>query len=343
MKILKLLLGAAAIVCTINLAHAQAPETELLEEYASPGVRGMGKGKGIVIGYERVPQFDITSDAKDPRLQDGSGRVRRHNKFDVKLNAPILNKPQTKLIFGIDYKFEEFNFEDVTPAAYDLYEYLEDKNLQSIGAQVAYLHSIDNRRFYLVRLKGELNGDFTKDDINVDLFDYFKSTVDVAYGWKKSPDYAIGVALQFGYTFGRKSVYPAILYNRTYNDRWGVEAIFPANARVRYNVNDKTLLFAGYRLEGASYNLYVDEGPLSEFGEIELRRTDVKGVLRLEREIYDFLWFGVEGGFRQYYRNRIFDEVGSKDEILDNDLSGAGFVKFEIFVVPPRRFMEKNK
>ncbi|MER2998011.1 DUF6268 family outer membrane beta-barrel protein [Pontibacter populi] len=343
MKIAKLLLGAATIFCTIGQAQAQGPETEILEEYASPGVRGMGKGKGIVIGYERLPQFDIESEARDNRLESGSGRIRRHNKFDVRINAPILNKPQTKLIFGIDYKFEEFNFTDVTPAAYDLYEYLEDKNLQSIGSQLVYLRSIDNRRFYLIRLKGELNGDFTKDDLDTDLIDYFKSTIDVAYGWKKSPDYAIGVGLQFGYTFGRKSVYPAILYNRTFNDRWGVEAIFPANTRVRYNLNEKTLLFAGYRLEGASYNLTVDKGNLSEFGEIELRRTDVKGILRLEREIYDFLWFGVEGGFRQYYRNRVFDEVGSRDEILDNDLSGAGFVRVELFVVPPRRFMEKNK
>lgn len=343
MKLTKLLLVAAAILCIVVPAEAQRPETGILEEYASPSVVGMGKGKGIVIGYERLPRFDIKSYSKDPRLEDGQGRVRRHNKFDVKINAPVLNKPQTKVIFGIDYKFEEFNFEDVTPESYDLYQYLEDRNLQSVGAQVVYLHSIDSRRFYLVRLRGELNGDFTKDDINSDLIDYFKPTVDIAYGWKKSPNYAIGVGLQLGYTFGRASIYPALLYNRTFNNNWGIEAIFPANARVRYNVNEKTLLFAGYRLEGASYNLYVDEGSLSEFGEIELSRTDVKGLLRVEREIYDFLWFGVEGGFRQYYRNRVFDEAGSRDEILDNDLFGAGFVKVELFVVPPRRLMEKNK
>lgn len=343
MKKIKLLLAGLAIVCFALPGNAQDPEYELLEEFASPSVRGMGKSRGIIIGYERLPQFDIESEARDPRLEDGMGRVRRHNKFDVRAFGPLMNRPQTKLILGIDYKFEEFNFEDVTPAAYPLYKYLEDKNLQSLGAQLAYLRSIDARRFYLVRVKGEFNGDFTKDDINVDLIDYFKSTIDVAYGWKKSPDYSIGIGLQFGYNFGRKSVYPAILYNRTFNDKWGVEAIFPANARLRYNLNEKTLLYTGYRLEGASYNLYIDEGPMAQFGEIELRRTDVKGLLRLEREIYDFLWFGVEGGFRQYYRNRVFDEVGSRDEILNNDLSGAGYVKIELFAVPPRKFSEKRK
>ncbi|GAB3823538.1 DUF6268 family outer membrane beta-barrel protein [Pontibacter rugosus] len=340
MNIQKLLLGTLTILCFAGQVQAQQPETKALEEFASPGVRGMGRSRGIVIGYERLPQFDIDSDSKDPRIGDGSGRVKRNNKFDFRALAPLLNKPQDKVILGFSYNLEEFNFQRATPAAYPVYQYLEDKNLRSIGLQLAYLHSINERNFYLVRVKGELNGDYTQDNINVT--DYLKATVDLAYGWKKSEDYAIGVGLQLGYTFGRQNVYPGILYNRTFNDKWGVESIFPANARVRYNVNEKTLLYAGYRLEGASYNLYVDEPPLSEFKELELRRTDVKALVRLEREIYDFLWFSVEGGFRQYYRNRIFDEIGSRDELINNDLAGAGYIGVELYLVPPRKWLERN-
>jgi len=343
MKLKKLLfIGAVTILCT-PFAQAQHPETETVEEYASPSVRNTGKSRGIVLSYERLPQFDINSKSKDPRIDSGSGRVKRNNKFDVRLYAPLVNKPQTKVIFGLEYGLEEFNFDEVEPADYALYRYLEDKNLHSLGAQLAYLRSIDNRRFYLIRIKGDLNGDWEKDGASNNLIDYLKSTFEAGYGWKKSPDYVIGVGFQIGYTFGRRSIYPAIIYNRTFNDNWGVESIFPANARLRYNVNEKTLLYTGYKIDGASYNLFVDEGPLSQFKEIELRRTDFKGFLRLEREIYDFLWFSLEGGFRQYYRNRVFDEIGSRDEVLKNDLAGAGYVRFELYAVPPRKFMEKQK
>ncbi|AKD02593.1 DUF6268 domain-containing protein [Pontibacter korlensis] len=328
-------------MCFVLPAQAQAPETEALEEFASPGVRGMGKSRGVVISYDRLPNFDIDSESDDPRVGNGQGHIKRHNQFMVRAFAPILNKPQTKLIVGVNYELEEFNFEGLSESSYDLYRYLEDKNLKSLGLQVAYLHSLNERNFYLVRVKGELNGDYTHDNINIT--DYLKTTIDLAYGWKKSPDYSIGVGLQWGYTFGRQRVYPGILYNRTFNDNWGVESIFPANLRVRYNANEKTLFYAGYRLEGASYNLYVDEPPLSEFKDLELRRTDIKGLLRMEREIYDFLWFAVEGGFRQYYRHRLFDEVGSRDELIRNDLAGTGYVGVELFLVPPRRFTEKNR
>ncbi|MDX5480845.1 MAG: DUF6268 family outer membrane beta-barrel protein [Hymenobacteraceae bacterium] len=328
-------------------AMAQETQRDLTDiqkqtkEYASPGVRGMGKSRGIVIGYERLPQFDIESESDNPEVGNGSARVRRHNKFFVRALAPVMNKPQSKLILGIDHKFEEFNFENVTPASYSLYRNLEDKNLKSLGLQLALLHSFDEVRFILVRAKGELNGDYTRDNISIS--DYLKTSLDVAYGWKRTPDFAWGIGLQYGYTFGRQRVFPGIMYNRTFNDRWGVESIFPANLRVRYNVSEKTLLYTGYRIEGASYNLFASEPPLSQFNDIELRRTDIKGLLRLEQEIYDFLWFAVEGGFRQYYRHRAFDEIGSRDELINNDLAGAGYIAIELYAVPPRKLLERSQ
>ena len=337
----KLLFAILAMLLLLTDAWAQDPEVEVLVEFASPGVRGMGKPRGVVISYERLPQFDIKSESDDPRVGDGRGRVRRHNKFSVLALAPLVNKPQTKLIMGVNYEIEEFNFEGLTESSYGLYRYLEDKNLKSLGLQLAYLHSLNERNFYLVRVKGELNGDYTRDNINI--ADYLKATVDLAYGWKKTPDFSIGVGVQWGYTFGRQRVFPALLYNRTFNPNWGVESIFPANARLRYNANEKTLFYVGYRLEGASYDIFADETVLSQFGEVELRRTDIKGLLRMEREIYDFLWFAVEGGFRQYYRHRLFDDVGSTDELITNDLSGAGYVGVELYLVPPRKWVERSR
>ncbi|WP_242926503.1 DUF6268 family outer membrane beta-barrel protein [Pontibacter vulgaris] len=325
--------------------HATAQTTEHHQvdtvTYAGPGVEGQPRPRGIVIKYERLPGFDIESESDDPRIGNGEGRVRRHNKFSASVGAPLINRPQTKLIIGFNYELEEFNFEDISETSYSLYRYLEDKNLKSVGLQLAYQHSIDSRKFYLIRAKGELNGDYTRDDINIS--DYFKGTIDLAYGWSLSPYYSIGVGVEYGWVFGRQRIYPGILYNRTFNDKWGVEAIFPAAVRVRRNVDEKTYLYAGYRLEGGSYDIFADATELQQFGEIELRRTDIKGLLRMEREIYDFVWFAVEGGFRQYYRHRVFEEPGDKDELIKNDLAGAGYIGVELYLVAPRKWMEKGQ
>lgn len=341
MKKLLLLLSVFLIV---EEAHAQVQDPRIDEglKFATPSVRGMGRSKGIIIGYDRMPQFDIESESDNEKIGDGFGRVRRISKFFVKGFVPILNKPQTKIIFGIDHEVEEFSFEEVNGGrTYSLYENLQNRNLSSLGAQVAILHSVNDVNFYIVRVKGELNGDYGADDINVT--DYLKTTLDLVYGWKKDPDFAWGIGVQMGYTYGRRSILPAILYNRTYNSKWGVESIFPANVIVRRNISEKTLLFGGYKLEGASYNLNARTGALADFGPIELRRTDIKSMLRVEQEIYDFLWFGVEGGYRHYLRNRVFDDVGSRDELISNDLAGSGYITVELFFVVPRKFLEKNK
>ncbi len=322
-------------------AWAQDAETELLEEvtqFAGPGVEGMGKPRGVVISYERLPNFDIESESDDQRLGNGQGRIRRHNKFAAQIGAPLINRPQTKLLIGLSYDLEEFNFEGLSDSSYGLYRYLEDKNLHSIGLQLAYLHALNERNFYLMRVKGELNGDYTR--IDKDISNYFKGTVDLAYGWSLSPYYSIGVGVQYGWVFGRQRILPGILYNRTFNPKWGVESIFPANTRLRYNANEKTLFYVGWKLDGSSYDIFADQTDLKQFGEIELRRTDIKGLLRMEREIHDFLWFAVEGGFRQYYRNRVFAEPGDTDELIDNDLAGAGYIRAEIYLVPPRKWVD---
>ncbi|MDX5348426.1 MAG: hypothetical protein LPJ89_05910 [Hymenobacteraceae bacterium] len=75
---------------------------------------------------------------------------------------------------------------------------------------------------------------------------------------------------------------------------------------------------------------------------MELRKTEVRPLVRWEREIYDFLWFGVEAGYRYNYRFNAYDgETRTADPIIENNLKGTGFANLEIFLVPPRRFLKQ--
>ena len=125
----------------------------------------------------------------------------------------------------------------------------------------------------------------------------------------------------------------------SYNARRDLQKNFPNF----HTTVDDYLVFAPFVELALAYTLQVKDPPLSEFKEIELRRTDFKAMVRVEREIYDFLWFAVEGGFRQYYRNRVFNDIGSRSELIRNDLAGTEYIGVELFVVPPRRLVERMK
>ncbi|WP_019946344.1 DUF6268 family outer membrane beta-barrel protein [Hymenobacter aerophilus] len=315
--------------------------------YAVPSVVGMGPSKGVVAHIEGLANFNIKSDLRDREPNEKSeNTVVKNRRAYIKAYAPLLNRPRLKLILGVNYDREEFKFED--PNRSVLYRNLEDKGLKTIGAQLAVIRPIDETRWYLARVKGELNGDYTSSELSVT--DYLKMSGEFIYGWKRSPYYAWGVGAQLGYTFGRQSLYPVILYNRTFNPRWGVESLFPARVTVRRNVNPKTLLFGGYTVDGLNYNIKLRE-PLGELRTLILRQTEAKFRLRAEREIYDFLWFGLEGGYRYNYSFNAFDEdsnrrnlfgiggSGNRDKTVVNTLGGAPYVSVELFLVPPRKLL----
>lgn len=318
------------------------------QRYAVPSVIGMGPSKGVVAHIEGLANFNIKSDLRDrePNEKTENTVVKNRRAF-IKAYAPLLNRPRLKLILGVNYDREEFKFEDPNRSVF--YRDLEDKGLKTLGAQLAVIRPIDEVHWYLARVKGELNGDYTSSELSVS--DYLKISGEFIYGWKRSPSYAWGVGAQLGYTFGRQSLYPVILYNRTFNPRWGVEALFPARVTLRRNVDSKTLFFGGYTVDGLNYNIKLRE-PLRELQTLIIRQTELKFRLRAEREIYDFLWVGLEGGYRYNYSFNAFDEDsnrrnlfgiggGNRDKTVVNTLGGAPYLSVEVFLVPPRKLLNK--
>ncbi|MBX0291435.1 hypothetical protein K3G63_13370 [Hymenobacter sp. HSC-4F20] len=314
------------------------------QEFATPSVVGMGPSKGLIFHYERVPRFNVASDGKVVGLQDYNSQATKNARLVIKGYIPMLNHPHLKLILGVNYEREEFKFRQF-PTGYELYDNIEDKGLKTLGTQLAVIRPVNEENWYIFRVKGELSGDYTSSELSVR--DYLRVSSEFLYGWKRSPTFSWGVGVQLGYTFGRQSIYPAVLYNRTFSNHWGVEALFPARVTARYNASPRSLFFAGYSVDGLNYIIKLRE-PLRrenaiDLRTLELRETEVKFRGRWEREIYDFLWFGLEGGYRYNYAFDAFDRTNdNRVKIIDSKLAGAPYASLELFIVPPRKFLKKT-
>lgn len=311
------------------------------QEFANPSVIGMGKSKGIVVRYETLPRFGMSSEGKRDEIGNAKAKVLRSNRFEFKAYAPLVNHPHFKMVLGGSYFLEEFNFKDPAVLEYPFHTNLEDKDLRSLEGQLVMLRLINYKNYLMFRVKGELNGDYGKYS-DISMGRYLRTSMEAIYGWKKSPYLSYGVGLQLGYTFGRQTIYPAFMYNRTFNEKWGVEAIFPANVTLRRNLSEKSLLFLGYKIEGAVYNININTPPFNNYETLELRKSELRGRLRWEREIYDFLWFGLETGYRYTHRFNVYDNRNKRsDPLIVNNIKDAVFLNFDIFLVPPRRFLKQ--
>ena len=324
------------------------------KEFANPSVEGTPRGRFLVFRYERAFNYDFNSRAHHLNVPDPANKnvkIEHSNISEIKGYIPVWNRPHLKTVLGIGYEREEFNFKD--NEGYDsnflFHRNLQDKGLKSLSAQLAILRPINYRNYWVLRLKGQLNGDYTSDELN--FTDYMRTTAEALYGWKINKNFSWGIGAQFGYNFGRKSVYPAILYNRTFNEHWGVESVFPANVNFRYRSSDKSFFYGGYNLDGYSYVIKVDKPPFLQngsnpFGDVktvELRHNDVKLKLRWEREIYDFLWFSLEGGYRINVSYDVFEEgTKRKTKLIATDAGSAPYAQAEVYFVVPKRIALKR-
>ncbi|MVN75950.1 hypothetical protein GO988_06405 [Hymenobacter sp. HMF4947] len=324
-----------------------AAEARDKQQFANPSVLGMGPSKGIIVRYERTPTFGVNATGEVAGVPNYSTEATKNARLTIKGYIPAWNRPHLKVIIGLNYDREEFKFRN-PPSNYELLDNLENKGLKSTGAQLAIIRPVDAVHWYLARIKGELAGDYTsRNDLRTT--DYLRFSAEAFYGWKRSPRFSWGIGFQYGYTFGRLSFYPAVIYNRTFNDRWGVEALAPARITARYNASEKSLFYAGYSVDGLNYlvNLRTplvrqnqpDKLPLNT---LELREIEVKFRLRWERELLPFLWLGAEAGYRYNYAFDAFDRTNAdRERIIRTKLGGAPYASLELFAVPPRKLLEK--
>ncbi len=324
------------------------------KEFANPSVEGTPRGRFLVFRYERLFNYDFNSRTHHlnvPNPANQNVKIKYSNVAEIKGFIPLWNRPHLKTILGVSYEREEFNFDE--NEGYDsnflFHRNLQDKGLKSLSAQLVFLHPLNYENFITWRFKGQLNGDYTSEEEGLNPVDYLRTTAELLYGWKKDKNFAWGIGAQFGYTFGRKTVFPAILYNRTFNDHWGIEAVFPANVKMRYRASDKTFLYTGYNVEGYSYVIGMKKPPFEGSPEftnlksVELRHNNLKLTLRWEQEIYDFVWFSLEGGYRHNLAYDVFEE-GSKrsTKLIKTDVGGAPFAQAEVYFVVPKKIALKR-
>ena len=323
-----------------------APDLRDKQQFANPSVLGMGPSKGIIIRYERMPTFGVNSTAEVVGINNYSTSATKNARLTIKGYIPAWNRPHLKVIVGLNYDREEFQFRDA-PANYELLDNIENKGLKSTGVQLAVIRPIDAVHWYLARVKTELAGDYSADQLSVG--NYLRASAEAFYGWKRTPRFSWGVGFQYGYTFGRLSFYPAIIYNRTFNDHWGVEALFPARVTARYNASERSIFYTGYSVDGLNYLVHL-RTPLARqnqpdkiaINSLELREIEVKFRLRWERELLSFLWLGAEAGYRYNYAFDAFDRTNAdRERIIRTKLGGVPYASLEVFAVPPRKLLEK--
>jgi hypothetical protein len=269
--------------------------------------------------------------------------VNKNNRWELKLKFPVFNKERFKMAAGIEYYVEDFKFlhpEALSePGAYPLYRALENRSLKSFTGVIYTIFPLKNQKYIAVRTSGSLNGDYSPTKLPNG--DFFKFSFTPVLGWRKSAYFTYGIGVNYGYALGRRSIVPVFVYSRTFNHRWGIDAALPASVKVRRTSNNqKSIHYAIVELNGANYTITLDDAVLKKHSPICLQKSEVRALITWEREIYDFMWFGMSAGSRANIRFRLMEKdkfaARAADELVLNKMNPSFFFNVSLFFVPPR-------
>jgi hypothetical protein len=145
----------------------------------------------------------------------------------------------------------------------------------------------------------------------------------------------IGTGIARTYRAGQVIHVPVLLWNRTFNDRWGMELLLPARGHLRYNFSTTSMLQAGFELEGNQFWMNLANSPN---GTVYLQRGELKPRIMWDRKLAGFIWLNAQAGLRYNWRFDAMNEYNARDTKLryfTSDLGNPMYFALSLSFVTP--------
>lgn len=208
---------------------------------------------------------------------------------------------------------------------------LDANMLHSGGILGSVFKPFNEKNFLIVQAGADLNAAFPAgQSISGKAVTVSASAV---YGWKLSERNMWGLGASRTYRMGRVIHVPVLYWNKTFNDKWGVEMVLPARGFIRRNISAQNILLAGFELEG---NQYLLPGALNG-NDLFLQRGEIKPRLQWEKQLKNFIWLSSQAGARINGRFNFADKYNAKDadDVFRTSLRTALYFNISLNLVSP--------
>ncbi len=280
---------------------------------------------GLFYNFQGAHQLNSTFEDDLGNQQSSSAEIQAAHEFSFIGNFPLLSRNNILINLNTIYQEQRYSVQQSTGNnAFNTV--LANDVLRRSAMIFTVFKPLNDRSFLLGQLGIELNGNYGNN--NSELSNPLIPAA-LIYGWKPSDRLMYGFGASRTYLGGSLNYLPVVYYYHTFkNDKWGVEALLPARAMIRYRFDSKKLISLGYNFQGASYGLSnfgtlsQDIAPsinrLIEAEDVQLRRSGIRAGFRYQQALSGFIWLSVEAGYRINYSYSI-DEGGDFLRLLGDD------------------------
>lgn len=306
--------------------------------FCKPGVVNSSPGKGVVLEYGLLPKAFLNVDDDDEDEFGGTNKLADEvSNLKVKLKIPLWHKPDLTILLGFEHERERHQLDLATDKNNVLLQTL-DNRLLKISRGALYVVKPLNEKYYLgFRAGASFNGDY---DGLVDTDKrYAIYRVVGLLGWKKRDDLEFGVGAMYNNSFQKTAVYPFLMYNQTFNDKWGIESILPINIKVRRNFNEGSMLLFGAEYSSNVFSMNVETADMPRV--FNFKNSGIDASAEWQQQVASWVWFSARAGYH-YSFDATFENAKTGKE---HSISPAGglFGVVGVFLSPPQKANELDK
>jgi hypothetical protein len=314
---------------TTGMLQFEDMDSKPVKRYATNKVLYTTPNRFISAGFEQQGSHNISSPqfVQGPRRFNGAGGPR------IAVSAPVISRTRGILNINASYWRTAYNGADAFPDV--LYNSLDERGLHHASLGATVFKPLNEKNFIILQATGDA-AFLTEQGASINS-KAFTSSATAIYGWKRSDSLMFGIGVARTYRLGRLIHVPVLMYNRTFNDRWGLEILLPARAAVRHNFNPKTLATLGFELEGTQYAWYRNNVgvPGGTGSTLFLQRGEAKPRLNIERKLFGFWWLALQTGVRVNGRFVVVDRYNGKEqhEVITTNLGSPFYLNLSLNLV----------
>lgn len=306
--------------------------------FARPGVTNSTPSKGLSIEYDRHPNYELGSDFMTVD-QLPKTDVEAKERFEAKLKFPIVLRPQLKILGDIYHSFERYHFDEISPPENVYFRTIDGQRLKRTRLTFYALHPINRKHYLAFRTEVSLNGDFR----GLFGFEERYAVYRAAGLWGikfREDDEELGLGLMLNKGFRRTRVLPFAIYNRTFNDKWGLESVLPVRVGLRRNINEKNILMLNAEYWSSAYAIQVETPSPAVPDEFYFRSAALQFYVDwMSNHLTEWTWLTLKLGYSYNFDSEF---VGIHDRVKIGAFpSHSVFITVGFSLCLPKRYLKR--
>ncbi len=316
---------------TENFDYSNFGDADGVKRFCTQKVLNQTPQRIISLGFEQYGAFEMPGVSFLTRQAPAQININQVNAIRAQVNVPVISTNKLIWQMGVNYWSSKFNI--ANPNVNEFASALSNNALLTAGLNTTVFKPLNEKNFLIFQASADVNGLF--ENVNDIQNKAMTASGTIIYGWKTSEKNMIGAGLARTYRAGRLLHVPVLFWNKTFNDKWGMELLLPARGFVRYNFSTTSMLQAGFELEG---NQFLVRLPQTLSINTYIQRGEVKPRIMWDKKLTGFLWLNAQAGLRYNYRfdvvNR-YDAMEESQRFFSSNLGNPLFFNISLNFVSP--------